>query len=107
MVSTTEGVDDPNRGRAGTHGLSRIVDPWAEAMIFWSAIPIPCGTGCAEVNGAPAGHSRVQEMSPNSAGVRGASHAHAGHAGQTACLTSRVQLSDECGDLARHLAGQF
>ena len=40
-------------------------------------------------------------------GVRGASHAHLGHAGQTACLTSRVQLSDECGDLARHLAGHF
>jgi len=67
MASTTEGVDDPNRGRAGTHGLSRIVNPWTEALIFWSAIPIPCGTGCAEVNGAPAGHSRVQEVSPNSA----------------------------------------
>ena len=40
-------------------------------------------------------------------GVRGASHAHVGHAGQTACLTSRVQLGDECGDLARHLAGHF
>ena len=32
MASTTEGIDDPNRGRAGTHGLSRIVNPWAEAM---------------------------------------------------------------------------
>jgi hypothetical protein len=25
------------------------------SLIFWSAIPIPCGTGCAEVNSAPAG----------------------------------------------------
>jgi hypothetical protein len=40
-------------------------------------------------------------------GVRGASHAHVGHAGQTACLTSRFQLGDECGDFARHLAGHF
>ena len=32
MASTTEAVDDPNRTSAGTHGLSRIVNPWAEAM---------------------------------------------------------------------------
>jgi hypothetical protein len=31
------------------------------SLIFWSAIRIPCGTGCAEENSAPAGPSRVQE----------------------------------------------
>jgi hypothetical protein len=25
------------------------------SLIFWSANPIPCGGGCAELNSAPAG----------------------------------------------------
>jgi hypothetical protein len=32
MASTTEAVDDPNLSQRWTHGLSRIVNPWAGAM---------------------------------------------------------------------------